>query len=157
MCCRCEHSPYRLPFSQVQLATLALCFAAAAAYQLLTSPHAPGSPPSPPFEFASLPWGAWLFTGLVSTAGSLWAELEALRDVSAPDAALVYSAEPLWGATAAATLLGERWSSATWVGAALILAASLYGQSGAAEEGGGSGGGGEGGGGAPGPVAANKL
>lgn len=137
-----------------QLFTLALLFALAAAVQHLSdassaAPHA--APPSAAAAASasaailaalpSLPWAAWLFTGLVSTAGPLWAETEALRVVSAPDAALVYSAEPVWGAAAAAALLGERWSGATWLGAALILSASVYGQAGG---GGGGGGGGDG-------------
>lgn len=48
--------------------------------------------------------------------------------MSSPDAALVYATEPVWGAAAAASLLGERWGGAAWAGAALILAGSVYGQ-----------------------------
>jgi drug/metabolite transporter (DMT)-like permease len=76
----------------------------------------------------ALPLKEWLLTGVVSTAGALWAELEALREVSAPDAALVYATEPVWGAVTAFFLLGERWTGSTWLGAALILSGSLYGQ-----------------------------
>jgi drug/metabolite transporter (DMT)-like permease len=116
-----------------QLATLAACFAAGAAVTAAWSP-APQALQLPSVEgLASLPWGAWLFTGLVSTAGTLWLELEALRDVSAPDAALVYATEPVWGAAVAAAVLGERWAGPTWLGAALIVGGSVYGQLPAAE------------------------
>jgi len=119
-----------------QLATLAACFAAAAGVSAaLASPGdgdavaAAASSSASAFEAVqALPWAAWLFTGLVSTAGTLWLELEALRDVSAPDAALVYATEPVWGAAVAAAALGERWAGATWAGAALIVGGSLYGQ-----------------------------
>ena len=107
-----------------QLATLAAVFAALAAASSATSSPAT----SAALDVASLPWAAWLFTGLVSTAGTLWLEVEALRDVSAPDAALVYATEPVWGAAVAAALLGERWAGATWAGAAMIVGGALFGQ-----------------------------
>jgi drug/metabolite transporter (DMT)-like permease len=119
-----------------QLATLAAVFAAAAGASAALSPTTAASLTdalhSTPAEWgaavASLPWGAWLFTGLISTAGTLWLEVEALRDVSAPDAALVYATEPVWGAAVAALALGERWEGPTWAGAALIVGGSLFGQ-----------------------------
>jgi drug/metabolite transporter (DMT)-like permease len=110
-----------------QLATLAACFAAAAGVSAALNP-ADSAAAFASLDIASLPWGAWLFTGLVSTAGTLWLEVEALRDVSAPDAALVYATEPVWGAAFAAAALGERWAGATWAGAALIVGGSLFGQ-----------------------------
>ena len=48
--------------------------------------------------------------------------------VSAPLAALIYTAEPLWGALFAWVLLGERWGSTGWVGAFLIVSSSLAAQ-----------------------------
>ena len=117
-----------------QLATLAACFAAGAAVTAACSP-APHALPAVSLDaLAALPWGAWLFTGLVSTAGTLWLELEALRDVSAPDAALVYATEPVWGAAVAAAVLGERWAGPTWLGVALIVGGSVYGQLPGAEQ-----------------------
>ena len=55
-------------------------------------------------------------------------QVEALNAVSAPEAAIVYSAEPLWGALIASLLLGETFGGATWMGAALIIGGSLLGQ-----------------------------
>jgi drug/metabolite transporter (DMT)-like permease len=121
-----------------QLATLAACFAAGAVASAALSPPdisaADWSVDGVLEAARALPWAAWLFTGLVSTAGTLWLEIEALRDVSAPDAALVYATEPVWGAAVAAVALGERWAGPTWAGAALIVAGSLYGQLPAAQQ-----------------------
>ena len=115
-----------------QLATLAALFAVAAGADanLATTAGTAGAEGATgaAFNMSDLPLFAWLYTGLVSTAGTLWLELEALRDVSAPDAALVYSTEPVWGALAAVLLLGEQWGPATYGGAGLILAGSLLGQ-----------------------------
>lgn len=44
-----------------------------------------------------------------------------MRDVSATETAIIYGLEPLWGAGFAWFLLGERWSTAGWIGAALVL------------------------------------
>ncbi|XP_043696098.1 uncharacterized protein LOC122646583 isoform X5 [Telopea speciosissima] len=52
-------------------------------------------------------------------------EMAAMRDVSATDTAIIYGLEPLWGAGFAWFLLGERWGTAGWIGAALILGGSL--------------------------------
>lgn len=65
-----------------------------------------------------------LYTGLVTTALSLWLEIKALENVSATEAALIYASEPMWGAAFAWVLLGERWGAMGWAGAALIVAGS---------------------------------
>ena len=54
-----------------------------------------------------------------------WLQLIALHDVTSIDAAVVYTLEPVLGATLAYLLLGERWGPAGWVGAGLIVASSL--------------------------------
>jgi drug/metabolite transporter (DMT)-like permease len=78
-----------------------------------------------------LPWGAALYTGLLSTDVALLLEVVALRDVSSADAAIVYALEPVLGAGLAFAVLGERWGPSGWAGAALIVgssvAAQLYG------------------------------
>lgn len=55
-------------------------------------------------------------------------EMHALKSVSAPLAALIYTAEPLWGALFAWVLLDERWGPTGWVGAALIIASTAASQ-----------------------------
>ena len=52
-------------------------------------------------------------------------QLIALHDVTSIDAAIVYTLEPVLGATLAYILLGERWGPAGWVGAGLIVSSSL--------------------------------
>eukprot|EP00898_Chlorokybus_atmophyticus_P005439 jgi/Chlat1/5897/Chrsp4S06398 len=74
------------------------------------------------------PWLAMIYTGLISTAFCLWTEMAALRDVTATDAALIYTAEPVYGAALAYLVLGERWGERGWLGAALILGASVAAQ-----------------------------
>lgn len=76
----------------------------------------------------SLPWLALAFMGLGTTGLTLLIEMEALKEVSAPLAALIYTAEPLWGALFAYYALGERWGPTGWVGAALIVSSSLMAQ-----------------------------
>eukprot|EP00897_Mesotaenium_endlicherianum_P000472 jgi/Mesen1/10425/ME000082S09926 len=74
---------------------------------------------------AAVPLLPMLYTGLASTAFCLWIEVVSLRDVSATEAAMVYTMEPLYGAGFAWLLLGERWGLKGWIGAALILGGSL--------------------------------
>ena len=70
---------------------------------------------------AALPWLEIAFMGLGTTALTLFIEMNSLKHVSATLAALIYSAEPLWGAGFAWVLLGDRWGGQGWVGAALIV------------------------------------
>lgn len=48
--------------------------------------------------------------------------------MSSPVAAIIYTAEPLWGAGLAYAILGERWGALGWVGATLIIGSSLAAQ-----------------------------
>ncbi|CAL8471255.1 g10797 [Coccomyxa elongata] len=77
---------------------------------------------------SNLPWPALAFMGLATTAFTLSVEMHALKAVSSPLAALIYTAEPLWGALFAWVLLGERWGPTGWAGAALIIASTLAAQ-----------------------------
>lgn len=76
----------------------------------------------------NLPWLPLGYMGLGTTALSLYLEMAALKEVSAPLAALIYTAEPLWGALFAYFFLSERWGATGWFGAALIVASSLFSQ-----------------------------
>lgn len=71
------------------------------------------------------PWIPALYTGIFSTVLCLWVEMAAMRDVSATETAIIYGLEPVWGAGFAWFLLGERWGSTGWIGAALVLGGSL--------------------------------
>ncbi|PKA59536.1 hypothetical protein AXF42_Ash016560 [Apostasia shenzhenica] len=73
----------------------------------------------------SFPWIPAIYTGIFSTGLCLLAEMDAMRDVSATETAIIYGLEPIWGAAFAWFLLGERWSNSTWIGAALVLCGSF--------------------------------
>lgn len=73
----------------------------------------------------AFPWIPALYTGTFSTGLCLWVEMAAMRDVSATETAIIYGMEPLWGAGFAWFLLGERWGTSGWIGAALVLGGSL--------------------------------
>ena len=81
-----------------------------------------------PETAASLPWLPLAYMGLVTTSFTLWIEFLALQNVSASMCALIYTAEPLWGAMFAWTIMGDRWGPAGWIGAALIVGASAGSQ-----------------------------
>jgi len=78
--------------------------------------------------FQNAPWLVIAFLGLVTTSATLFLEVEALKVVPVPLAALVYTTEPLWGALFAYLFIGDRWGPQGWVGAALILGASVGSQ-----------------------------
>lgn len=50
------------------------------------------------------------------------------QDVSSTEAAIIYTLEPVFGASLAYFMLGERWGASGWVGAALIVASCLCAQ-----------------------------
>merc|ERR1719194_376662 len=74
---------------------------------------------------AHLPWATAVYMGVATTALTLWMEARAMKVVSAPMAALIYSSEPLWGAGLSFLVLGERWGPAGVAGASLILGSSI--------------------------------
>uniref|UniRef100_A0A0E0LA99 EamA domain-containing protein n=1 Tax=Oryza punctata TaxID=4537 RepID=A0A0E0LA99_ORYPU len=71
------------------------------------------------------PWMSILYTGIFSTTFCLWAEVAAMRDVSATETAIIYGLEPVWGAAFAWAMLGERWGMTGFVGAIFIIAGSF--------------------------------
>ncbi|XP_002526034.2 uncharacterized protein LOC8258205 isoform X1 [Ricinus communis] len=73
----------------------------------------------------TFPWIPALYTGVFSTGLCLWIEMTAMCDVSATETAIIYGLEPVWGAAFAWFLLGERWGTAGWIGATLVLVGSL--------------------------------
>ncbi|KAH7654766.1 Multidrug resistance efflux transporter EmrE domain-containing protein [Dioscorea alata] len=73
----------------------------------------------------SFPWIPAIYTGIFSTGLCLWAEMAAMCDVSATETAIIYGLEPVWGGAFAWFLLGERWGTIEWIGAALVLCGNL--------------------------------
>jgi drug/metabolite transporter (DMT)-like permease len=66
---------------------------------------------------------ALLWTGLVTTALTVWLEVRALGALSSAETTVLFSTEPLWGAAFAHAMLAERIGPETFLGGALILAA----------------------------------
>ena len=71
---------------------------------------------SDPKIFSALAW-----TGLVTTALTQYMETVALKTISASEATLLFSTEPLWGAGFAHLVVGERLGLSAAAGAGLIL------------------------------------
>eukprot|EP00443_Scrippsiella_acuminata_P031060 CAMPEP_0115209088 /NCGR_PEP_ID=MMETSP0270-20121206/21558_1 /TAXON_ID=71861 /ORGANISM="Scrippsiella trochoidea, Strain CCMP3099" /LENGTH=375 /DNA_ID=CAMNT_0002622715 /DNA_START=105 /DNA_END=1232 /DNA_ORIENTATION=+ len=73
---------------------------------------------------AAWPASEWMqvaVMGLVTTAFCLWAEAQALRDVDAAPAALIYACEPIWGAIFAFLWRGEAPGSPLAIGGGIFL------------------------------------
>ena len=81
-----------------------------------------------PDELAATPWAPIAYMGLFTTSFTLLIEFYALQNISAATAALVYTAEPLWGAAFAWWFMGDRWGPIGWVGSALIIGSSVGSQ-----------------------------
>ncbi|CAM9469349.1 unnamed protein product [Choristocarpus tenellus] len=69
---------------------------------------------------------ALLWTGLVTTAITVYGETVAMKSLSAAESTVIFSTEPLWGAAFAAALLGESVGWNTGVGAIFIVAACAW-------------------------------
>lgn len=68
---------------------------------------------------------ALLYTGLVTTALTVWLENVALVHVSPSEMTVLLSTEPMWASAFSAVLLGEHMGQQAVAGGALILAACL--------------------------------
>ena len=70
--------------------------------------------------------GGLFFTGLVTTALTIYMEALALKTLSAAETTLILSTEPLWGAAFASLLIGEQFGMDAAMGAALIVAGCIF-------------------------------
>ncbi|WOB43062.1 DMT family transporter [Thermoleptolyngbya oregonensis NK1-22] len=69
-----------------------------------------------------------LYLGLFATALTTWTQASAQRHLSATEAAILYTLEPVFASLFAFWWLGERWGLRGWLGGAVILAATLLSQ-----------------------------
>lgn len=84
----------------------------------------------------SFPWNEWItdssvlfslfWTGVITTALSIYMENKAMETLSAAETTLIFSTEPLWGAAFAGLVMGEELGPNVALGAAFILTACLY-------------------------------
>lgn len=76
-------------------------------------------------EWEGVPWGAVLYLGVVATALTTWLQTWGQRYVPAPQAAILYTMEPVWATLFAFILLGERLGLLGVLGAFLVILATL--------------------------------
>lgn len=69
--------------------------------------------------------GSLLWTGLVTTAFTVYLETLALKTLSAAETTMIFSTEPLFGATFAGAVMGETFGPGGLIGGALILGACV--------------------------------
>ena len=70
--------------------------------------------------------GALFWTGIVTTAVTIYLETVALKTLSAAESTLIISTEPLWGAAFAVLLVGEHLGQNAMIGALLIVFGCIY-------------------------------
>ena len=117
---RLEHYAARLPslpLTAVQLGVMAIGSGVWAACE----PHLPHT--AGPF-----PWVAILYLGLIATALTTLLQTIGQKSVSAAQAAVLYTVEPVWASVFAFLLLREQPGPRGWAGMLLILAAALLTQ-----------------------------
>jgi len=76
-------------------------------------------------------WQAWeaiLITGVLATALAFWAQMKFQPLSTAAQTAIIFAAEPMFGALFGYLLLGEIFRGLQWVGALLIILAMLVSQ-----------------------------
>jgi len=71
--------------------------------------------------------GSIIWTGLITTALTIYMETLALKTLSAAETTMLFSTEPIFGGAFAAVVLGERFGVGGFLGAATILGACLFG------------------------------
>lgn len=82
------------------------------------------------------PWAEWMtnssvmfsifWTGIITTALSIYMENKAMQTLSAAETTLIFSTEPLWGAAFAGLIMGEQLGPNVALGATFILTACMY-------------------------------
>lgn len=104
-----------LPLTGLQMLTVALL---SLAWMLWEEPRWP----------THFPYFSLLYLGLVASALCIWLQALGQRRVLAPQAAIIFTLEPVYAAAFAYVLLGERLGLQGWVGASLIVSATLISQ-----------------------------
>jgi drug/metabolite transporter (DMT)-like permease len=75
-----------------------------------------------------VPWKAALYLGLAATAATTWFQTVGQKNVSAPQAAILYTLEPVWASLFAWYILHQSLGPAGWLGASCILIAAVMTQ-----------------------------
>lgn len=69
---------------------------------------------------------ALVWTGLVTTAFTVWLETMALKNLTASETTMLFSTEPVWGSLFATVVMGEAFGIQGMVGAGIIMGACVY-------------------------------
>ena len=87
-------------------------------------------------DLQSYPWTEWLtsppilfslfWTGVITTALTIYMESKAMETLSAAEATVIFSTEPLWGTAFAAAVMSEQLGFNSAIGAAFIMTACFY-------------------------------
>jgi len=77
------------------------------------------------FRLEGVPWGAVLYLGVAATALATWLQTWGQKHVPAPQAAILYTLEPVWATLFAFLVLGERLGAWGFLGASLVILATL--------------------------------
>ena len=67
-----------------------------------------------------------VWTGLITTALTVYMETIALKTLSAAETTILFSTEPIFGSVCASVVLGETFGATGYVGGVMILAGCLY-------------------------------
>lgn len=78
--------------------------------------------------FDHLPWAILLYLGIGTTALTTWLQTMGQQHLSAAEAAIIYTLEPVWAAVFAVIILAEHLGLLSWSGAAVICIATLVSQ-----------------------------
>lgn len=70
--------------------------------------------------------GAIMWTGLVTTAFTIFIETQALKTLRAAEATVLFSTEPIFGSIFACTMLGESLGIGGGIGAAMVIGGCLF-------------------------------
>jgi drug/metabolite transporter (DMT)-like permease len=74
------------------------------------------------------PWAAILYLGLFATAATTWFQTMGQKWVTASQAAVLYTLEPVWASLFALVIMGQMLGTKGWIGGAMILAGALLTQ-----------------------------
>jgi drug/metabolite transporter (DMT)-like permease len=126
---RMEQAMQRFPNEAPRMtaAQLLAVFAASLAYGLWAIDYS---------TLQSFPWSEWrsspgllfeiFWTGVITTALTIYMENLAMKTLSAAETTLIFSTEPLWGTAFAAAFMGEQIEVSEAIGAIFILTACIY-------------------------------
>lgn len=127
---RMEHYMRKFPNEAMKLTAsqLSVIAMASVAFFLATSGGVAGIPDFNQLaEWMSSPLivGSLLWTGIMTTALTVYMETLALKTLSAAETTMLFSTEPIFGGACAAAVLGEQFGLGGLIGAAMVLSGCI--------------------------------